>query len=69
LPTEEAKSASRGLMIVGLMMVAGLLAGVATYAWSEGWFWWLLLVEVVIVSVLYVVLRASISAARWPPME
>jgi ABC-2 type transport system permease protein len=30
LPTEESKSASRGLMVVALMMVAGLLAGLAT---------------------------------------
>jgi ABC-2 type transport system permease protein len=29
----------------------------------------LLLVELVVVSVLYVVLRASLSAARWPPTE
>jgi hypothetical protein len=69
LPTEEAKSASRGLMVIALMFVAGLLSGLAAWAWSSGWFGWLLLVEVIIVSALYVGLRALISAARWPPME
>jgi len=69
LPTEASKSASRGALMIGVMVVAGLLSGLASFAWSGGWFGWLLLFELVIVCVLYVGLRASISAARWPPME
>jgi ABC-2 type transport system permease protein len=69
LPTEEAKSANRGLLMIGVMLVSGILSAVATWAWSGGWFGWLLVGELVIASVLYVGLRASISAARWPPME
>jgi hypothetical protein len=68
-PTEEAKSANRGILMIGVMVASGLLAGVASWAWSSGWFGWLLLVEVVVTSILCVGLRASISAARWPPME
>jgi len=69
LPTEEAKSASRGLQMVGVMIVSGILSAVASWASSAGWLGWLLLCELVVASILYVVLRASISAARWPPME
>ena len=69
LPTEEAKSTSRGMQMIGVMIVSGLLSGLATWAWSGGWFGWLLLFELVTASVLYVGMRASISAARWPPME
>jgi hypothetical protein len=38
-------------------------------AWSGGWFWWLIMLELVAVAALYVGMRASISAARWPPLE
>ncbi|MCX6928917.1 MAG: hypothetical protein NT154_37760 [Verrucomicrobia bacterium] len=69
LPTEESKSAGRGLTMIGVMIVSGLLAGLATWAWSGGWFGWLLLFESLAVAVLVVVMHASISAARWPPME
>ena len=69
LPTEEAKSTSRGLQMIGVMMVSGILSALASWAWSGGWFGWLLLFELVVASVLYVGLRASISAARWPPLE
>ena len=69
LPTEEAKSTNRGSLMIGVMVVSGLLSAVASWAWSGGWFGWLLLVELVGASAVYVGLRASISAARWPPME
>ncbi len=69
VPIEEAKSAGRGLMMIGVMVVSGIISGLAALAWSGGWFRWLLLVETVSVIVLYVSLRALVSAARWPPME
>lgn len=69
LPTEEAKSAGRGLTMMGVMVASGLLAGAATWAWSAGWFWWLIMFELAAVAALYGGMRASISAARWPPME
>jgi ABC-2 type transport system permease protein len=69
LPTEEAKSAGRGATMIGVMVASGLLSALANWAWSGGWFGWLLLLELVIVSVLYMGLRASLSAARWPPLE
>jgi hypothetical protein len=69
LPTEEAKSTSRGLQMIGVMMVSGILSALASWAWSGSWFGWLLLIELIVASVVYVGLRASISTARWPPLE
>ena len=69
LPTEEAKSSSRGLTMLGVMAVSGILSAVASFAWSTGWFGWMLAFEIVMVGVAYVVLRAALSAARWPPLE
>ena len=69
LPIEEAKSASRGTIMIGVMVASGFLSALASWAWSGGWFGWLLLVELVLVSVVYFSLRASLSAARWPPLE
>jgi hypothetical protein len=69
MPTEGAKSAGRGVTMIGVMLVSGLLSGIAAWAWSAGWFRWLLLVELLAFGPVYLALRASISAARWPPME
>ena len=44
-PGEEAKSASRGLLMIGTMFVSLILAGLANWSWSAGWFKWLLFVE------------------------
>jgi ABC-2 type transport system permease protein len=69
MPTEEAKSASRGLSMLGVMVASGALSGVAAWAWSGGWFGWLLLVELIALGPIYVWLRASISGAKWPSLE
>jgi hypothetical protein len=55
--------------MIGVMVASGFLSALASWAWSGGWFGWLLLVELVLVSVVYFSLRASLSAARWPPLE
>jgi hypothetical protein len=68
-PTEEAKSASRGLVMIGVMLAAVVLSVLATWAWSGGWFGWLLGAELLVVAGLYTALRASLTARRWPPME
>jgi hypothetical protein len=69
LPIEEAKSASRGLMMVAVMMVSAVLSGLASWAWAGSWFGWLLMFELVIVIALYMGLRALLTTARWPPLE
>jgi hypothetical protein len=69
LPTEEAKSAGRGLTMIGGMIVAFALAGLSTFAWATGWFIWLLLLETIIITAIYVVMRKSIASARWQSAE
>jgi hypothetical protein len=69
LPTEEAKSANRGLLLVAGIFFAMLLGALTTAARSFGVFWWFVVVELIVVVLAYVAMRKSIAAARWPPME
>ena len=69
LPTEEAKSAGRGVKMIGIMLGSGLLALVATLSWNYGWFQWLLLVETLSLLAVYFPMRASVAAARWTSLE
>jgi len=69
MPSEEAKAAARGYKMVGVMLVSFLVCALGLWARSGGWFWWLVAGEVVVVSVLYVLLRAVAARVRWPSME
>ncbi len=69
LPTEEAKSAGRGVTMIGVMMIAMALSGLASWAWSAGWFWGLVLVETVLAAGIYTGMYASVRAVRWPSLE
>jgi hypothetical protein len=69
LPSEEAKSAGRGIQMMGVMMVSGLLALVATLSWNYGWFNWLVLVEAIVAIGLYLAIRASVGSSRWTSLE
>jgi ABC-2 type transport system permease protein len=68
-PGEEAKSARQGLRMVVVTFISFPLAGLTTWAWSQGWFWWFVLGEAVVVAVIYVILRARVSELRWDSME
>lgn len=69
LPTEEAKSAGRGLTMMGVMIIAAALSALAVLARHKGWFHYFLLGEIAIAVVIYLGLRSSINKARWPAME
>ena len=69
LPTEEAKSAGRGLSMIGAMMFAFVLAAVSSLAWNYGLFIWFLIVEGVATIAIYAALRAGTRGARWEPIE
>jgi hypothetical protein len=69
VPVEEAKSAGRGLAMMGAMFISMALSGVALWAWSTGWFWWFLLIESILAVALYVALRRAVTAAKWQPQE
>jgi hypothetical protein len=68
-PPEDAKAANRGMAMFGMMIVALALAGVATLAWAQGWFHWLLLVEAVVVAVFYIYGRARLNRMKWEPIQ
>ena len=69
LPTEEAKAAGRGIIMWGSIIGSMVLAGLAAWAWSDGWFHWFLIAETVVVTGAYIIMRASLSGAKWPPLE
>jgi hypothetical protein len=69
LPTEEAKSARRGLTTLGAAIVSMLLGGISYWAWNTGWFNWLLLFEAILAVPVYLGLRAARTRVRWSPAE
>jgi hypothetical protein len=68
-PPEDAKAANRGAGMIVTMLIPLALAGVATWAWSQGWFQWLLLGEAIVVGLLYYVFKTRLSRATWDAME
>lgn len=69
LPTDAAKSAGRGLNMILVMLVAFVLAWLASFSWSQGWFWWLMLGETIVAIALYSLMRLTLNRARWSPGE
>jgi len=68
-PNEEARSASRSVKMIGVMVLAAILSGLAVWSVAEGWFRWLIAGEVIMVIPVYYILRALVSKLRWQPME
>ena len=69
VPTEEAKSAGRGLNMVLVMFLAIGLSGLASFAWDHGWFWDLLAVETVAAAGAYFIIRWMLNRMRWKSAE
>jgi hypothetical protein len=69
LPVDEARAASRGLRMIGVMLISLALSGLAMWAWSNGWFWWLMLCEVLVVTGLCAGMSRAISRAKWGSLE
>ncbi len=65
-PADAAKSAGRGLRFFLVTIAAFMLAGLAAWSWSRGWFYWLLAGEAVVAVGLYGVMRHFLSRTRWP---
>ena len=68
-PTDAAKSARRGVTTFVTMIFGFGLAGLAAWAWREGWYWQLVGIEIPIAAGLYLTMRYRISRARWPSIE
>jgi hypothetical protein len=69
MPTDAAKAAGRGLKMMGVMVITFGLAEMASLAWTQGWFWWLVAGETVVAIVLYGIMRHALANARWQSME
>jgi ABC-2 type transport system permease protein len=66
MPNEEAKSAGRALLMIGIIPISLAISALASWAWSTGFFWWFIAVEVIVVIVLQAVLNRTTETARWP---
>jgi len=64
-PTDAAKSSSRGLMMIVIMLPAFGLAGASTWAWDSGCFMPFLLIELAAAAVIYSLLRWRLSRTLW----
>jgi ABC-2 type transport system permease protein len=68
-PIEEAKAAGRGTVMILVMMISMALSGLASWSWSQGWFWELLIGETIIVIGLYTGMRLALANVRWQSAE
>jgi hypothetical protein len=68
-PGDEAKAASRGLSMVGMMFLAMAIGGLGVGAWYAGVFWWFILAEVLMAGGAYFALCRSIARVRWKSAE
>ncbi len=68
-PGDEAKAASRGLSMVGMMFVAMGIGGLGAGAWHVGLFWWYVLAELLVACVAYYAMCRVIARVRWTSAE
>lgn len=68
-PSEEAKSAGRGLQMLAMTFVSLAIAGAAAAADTFGMLWYFLAAEAVVTAGVYAFLRHRCAAARWPVID
>jgi hypothetical protein len=68
-PSEEAKSAGRGLSIVGMMMSSFLISGAAIAAEKFGYLTWFLAIELIVAIILCSFFGGMINRLKWPAAE
>ena len=68
-PTEDARSARRGLLMMGIMAGSAVIAGLAYGANRIGRFWEFVAVEALLVAVVYFLMSRAVARAPWPSME
>ncbi len=69
MPSDTAKSAGRGLSLIFVMFIALGLSALASVGWAQGWYWWLVLGEVVLAAIIYTAMRLVLAKARWPALN
>ena len=68
-PAEEAKSASRGLSMIFVMLISMALAGLSQFALTGGWFKPFFAIETLFCIVIYIVMRNALKKTRWSSAE
>jgi ABC-2 type transport system permease protein len=68
-PSEEAKSASRGLEVMAVVVVSVVISLLASLALSVGLFWWFVLGETIIAGGVYAIFRRWLENSVWSPLE
>jgi ABC-2 type transport system permease protein len=66
---EEARQANRGLQMIGVMLMALVLAGLSMLARSMDLFWWFLLLEAAVSVAVYILMYRRCAKAKWEPMD
>jgi ABC-2 type transport system permease protein len=65
LAGDPSKQTGHGLKIMGMMMVAMIVAGIATLAWNKGWFAWFMAVEAAAALLFYTGIRKEVDREGW----
>jgi len=68
-PTEDSKSANRGLQFMAMMGGSFALSGLAFWMSHLGYFWQFMLVEMLAVVIAYELMRRALARTPWPSME
>jgi hypothetical protein len=69
LPTEAAKSANRGLLMIGMMLLSMLVSGASLLMWKLGMFWWFVAGEALFAIAFHFAARMLLEVKRWPAIE
>jgi hypothetical protein len=68
-PVDESQATGRGLSMIGVMISSAVLAGIAAWAHSGGWFGYMLGAELVLVGGIYYRMRETVARARWGSID
>ncbi len=68
-PAEAAKSASRTLIMLGVMLVTLAVSGIAYWSWTAGWFKWVIISELFVCIPVFIGLRLAVARLRWQPID
>ncbi len=69
VPADAAKAAGRGFLTIFIMFLAMGLAGLASLAFFQGWYWWLVFAEAILAITFYFIFRIILSQTPWPSEE
>lgn len=65
-PSEEVKKTATGcLMMLGVMIAAGIVGGIASWMWHVGWFWVFLSAEAVVMLGAAVLMKRLMRRTPW----